>query len=266
MQTRATGALVALAIGFFLGSAGQAGADITWGAPTGISGDSDVDTAGTYVGAAYLTSPQLGGPAFTIVNGVTFVEIALSGQDGGFGHFVFSTPGDFTSPNHNTGFQAPPFSNLSAPYQMLLSFTAAPAENLGSPSPDYTLAMHGLISGHSYAFEWWANDSNIANGPLWTAPVVATDGSSVTLNPNPLLAPGGLGQFAIGTFTANSTAIETITFSSPSFAVGGLVNAFELRDLGPAGPVVPEPATLTMFGMGVAGLGIARWRKRKQAG
>ena len=73
---------------------------------------------------------------------------------------------------------------------------------------------------------------------------------SVTLNDNPLNAPGGIGQFATGTFVAIAP-IETIAFSGNTGSP--TINAFQLR-------AVPEPSTLILAALG--GLALLAWRRR----
>ena len=66
---------------------------------------------------------------------------------------------------------------------------------------------------------------------------------------------GGLGQFAIGTFIADATGSQSITFS-PSSNAGPTLNGFQLR-------VVPEPSTFAMLGLGLPALLAFRRRNRK---
>ena len=63
----------------------------------------------------------------------------------------------------------------------------------------FTLTMSGLTAGHQYQFEWWNNTST---GTLLTD-TTAVAGNSVTLLSNTTFSVGGLGQFAVGTFTAD---------------------------------------------------------------
>lgn len=160
---------------------------ITWGAPTNISGDTDVSTNGTLVGAFNIGGPGVGS---TTVNGVTFTGLALTGSSVTSGAFTFTIPTGFASSN-SVGSALPPFSTLSAPYQGLLSSAA------GDFSTPFTLTMSGLTVGQQYEFEWWFNFSSGLSSPT-----TAAAGNSVTLNSNTTGLAGGLGQFAIGTFTA----------------------------------------------------------------
>lgn len=231
-----------------LGWERPARADITWGAPTGISADTDVDTAGTLVGALAF------GPfAGATVNGVSFTNFApnIGDTTGSSGPFTFAMPSGATSGSRGPGTFDAPFGNLSLSYRDLL----LGREFLGS---SWTLTMSGLNPRDEYAFEWWTSISAAKFGPPGNSQLTATDANAVTLNYDPGGAEGGVGQFVIGTFTADSTGTEKVTFTS-----GGPIDALQLRDLGPA-TATPEPSSFILFGMAVTGLGVARWRKRKQ--
>src|ERR1043166_7327806 len=76
---------LALSSAYFTSSA----AVVSWGAPTTISGDSDVSTSGTLLGAVNwgFSSAGIGNPT-TTVNGVTFI----GGMDG----YVAGSSGPFS--------------------------------------------------------------------------------------------------------------------------------------------------------------------------
>ncbi len=233
-------------LALLLAGAGRANAaPITWSAAQGISGDSDVVTTGSLVGAFNV---GIAGVGSTTVNGVPFAAFALSGTSATSGNFTFSSPTPMNG-NNNVGSGSPPFSNLSAPYQTLLSSAAGSVNTL-----PFTLTMSGLKLGDTYEFEWWFNTSNGFVGPT-----TATAGNSVTLDSNPSGQVGGLGQFATGIFTADATS-EVITFSS---TLQGALNGFELRDVSAA--AVPEPSSLTLLGLGVGGFALCRRLRKRPA-
>jgi len=206
-----------------LASASHA-ATVTWGAATGITGDSDVSTAGTLVGAFDIGATGVGN---TNVNGTTFTALTVTGTSVTSGNFNLTGPG-LLGLNNLTSANAP-FNNLSASYQALLSTIGATG---GSP---FTLTMSGLVTGQTYQFQWWYNDSAITS----TFNTTASAGNSVTLQSNPSLVGGGLGQFATGTFVADGTNTQVITFTTTN---NGGINGFQLRSLS-AASAVPEPGS-----------------------
>jgi hypothetical protein len=276
MSTRRRfGVAVLGVLAVLLGGTGRADASfITWGAAQGISGNSDVDTTGTLVGAFNLgnvaiTSPPVPAVMDTTVNGVTFAGLAipsLSSAPVTSGNFTFAlvpVPGimgvGFLSANGDTSTN-PPFANLTAPYQALLSSFAGGQKFGGNGGDNFplTLTMSGLTVGHKYEFEWWSNHTGDSVQTFTTAMA----GNSVQLNSNVQGLMGGVGQFAIGTFTADMTS-EQITFTGFSPNGGSKLNGLQLRDLGPAVSAVPEPASVTLATLGALGLLGYGWRKRR---
>jgi hypothetical protein len=227
---------------------------IAWSGPTNISGDADVSTAGTLLGALNIGAQ---GVPNTTVNGVTFVGVALTGNSVTSGNFTFTaSSGNFGSSNF-IGSAAAPFSNLSAAYQSLLGTGGGGFANI-----PLTLTMNGLTVGKTYQFEWWWNVSAF---PAGVAVTTAAAGTSVTLNPNTTNTIGGLGQFANGTFVADA-ATQSITFVGPNdYGLNGL----QLRDLGVGGPggggaAVPLPAAV-WTGL-IGGAAVARRTARARRG
>src|SRR6185295_15573982 len=122
---------------------------ITWGAATGISGDTNVSTNGTLVNAVNV-GPS--GTANTTINGVLFNGLFLTGNNVSSGNFNFQIATSFSS-NTITSVNAP-YSALSASYRAMLSTLA------GDFATPFTLTMSGLTVGNTYEFQFWSNDSN----------------------------------------------------------------------------------------------------------
>ena len=214
----------------------RANSIVTWGAAQNISGDSDVSTVGTLVGAFNL---GVEGVADTTVNGVTFTGLAVSGNSVTFGDFNLAATHSISGAN--SVFVDGPF-GLSSSYKALISSSVY---TFGIP---LTLTMGNLVAGATYQFEWWIND----NGGSGTR-TTATAGNSVELastagayGPTSFLP----GQFAIGTFIADATTFQTITFSSGYFTE---INGFQLRQTAS----VPDTCcTSVLFGLGLLGLAV----------
>jgi hypothetical protein len=232
-------------------------ATITWGSAQHITGDGDVSTAGTLV-----TAVHFGGPAVTdaTVNGVTFTGVNASGATsplslpGGAGTLTSPAP-DFIVVNASFLLSVP-FSSLSSSYQNLLGAIAG-AHLSGSTM---TLNLTGLTIGDTYQFQFW---ENISTNPT-TLGTTATAGNSVTALYNTGVQ-GGVGQFAIGTFTADA-GTESIAFASTSVSNDPGLNAFQLRQTASAtgtGSTAPLPpgAWAGLLGIAVCGAAVVRVKR-----
>jgi len=116
-----------------------------------------------------------------------------------------------------------------------------------------TLTISGLMVGGQYQFQFWSNLSS----QMFGYQITATGGNnSVTLSSNTASAVGGLGQFVIGSFTADAVT-QNITFLGDGD--GGFLNAFQLRQ-------VPEPRTGILILAGIfGGLVYQNRRAKRQA-
>ena len=230
----------------FLAASAAHAETIVWGAETNISGDSDVSTNGTLVGAFNFAGPA------TTINGVEFLEFAVGMASNTVGNFDFSVASS-TIGTRSTGAGSGAFTDLSASYQSLLGIAAERADRV------LTLTMSGLSIGHFYEFQVWVNDSEFPGGGGFTYPVDITAGNTVTLDPNTtpfdmngMAVEGGLGQFVIGTFRADAVT-QQVEFFGSEVAV---VNGFQLRS------VVPEPSSLLAILMPL-GLSVVCTRRRR---
>jgi hypothetical protein len=218
-------------------------ASFNWGTPQDITGDTDVSLNGNLIGA--FNVGDIGVPG-TTVNGVLFQSFAAPGGNGTVGNFTTTSGFSFAS-NTGAGSPNPPFTALSAPYQSLLESRVAVLSSL-------TLTISGLMIGTQYEFQFWTSNSSDDNSYDTTA----TAGTSVTVFSNQQGVEGGLGQFAIGSFTADA-ATQMIDFSGVEVA---FLNAFQLREI-PAGNGVPESgSTLALLGLVATGLAFVQRRLR----
>lgn len=236
-------------------------ANIVWGSATTVSGDSDVDTTGSLVYA--VTFGGTAAPPSTTVNGVTFSPFRIppptvstvTGTFGGRTITISESPGLLFA--YNTfGSGSAPFSGLSSSYQSMLG-SGVYADQANT----ITVSLNGLTSGENYRLQWWTNDSAKLSpffGGSFTS-TTATAGNAVTLDANVTNLVGGLGQFAIGTFTASGTT-QTFALTEPS-DYQPLINGLQLRAV-----TVPEPSTVAFGAVGVGLAALIGWRRRMAAG
>jgi hypothetical protein len=226
---------------------------IVWGSPQTVSGDSDVSTTGSLVYA--FTFGGTSAPSSATVNGVTFSLFTVPG-----GIVTSATVGSVTiseSPGnlfaYNTfGSASAPFSTLSSSYQTLLGSGA-----YADTPANITVTLGGLTNGQQYEVQWWTNNSaNLTPqfGGGFTN-TTATAVNAVTLDANMTNSVGGVGQYAIGTFTALG-ATQPFILSEPSGGLNPLINALQVR-------AVPEPS-LTLLGLAAAVGGSLVWRRRSR--
>ena len=252
-----TAALAALGLAAAHPAAAQS--VITFGAAQNIAGDSDVLTDGILVGAYSFAAASN-----AAVNGVTFVT--RGGGDNGGSNLQVTTFNKGVTGVY--GRNAPPFNALSAGYQTILGsglYRDSPAT-----APAY-FDLSGLTAGNTYEVQFFVNDSRPGTGnrneTLTTGAgkfpnnFTASGDPSVTLNFNTTGAEGGLGQYVVGTFVADSTGTASLAATGN---ISTQVNAIQYRDLGAPASAAPEPSQLAGLGLaafGVLGL-LFRARKR----
>jgi hypothetical protein len=230
---------IILAIAFFLvvGMKTAQAADITWGSLATISGDSNVSTAGALVAAYNIGDPSV---TSTTINGVPFAAFSI--VDGGTSttHGSLTVMGFGDEPMNSAaslGFASPPFSNLSANYQAMLGTGVTKSSNTFH---FLDMELLNLTVGQSYTLQLWTNNSNATTG---SASVWDDSGNDVqAIDVNTTDANGGVGQYVLGTFTADATSEFFHVHGEPFPSGNALLNGLQLRTA-----AVPEPGTLGLL-------------------
>jgi len=213
---------------------------ITFGEAITISADTDVSTAGTFVAGINFSG------ADRTVNGVTFNNISTAG-----GNADITTSG-IVNINDNAFDNSPgaPFNTLDAQYRLLLR--GATFNPVSPTAQNGVITLNNLVLQQEYQIQLFTHDNrgdtqSIANRTL----NVSAGGNTVNLDLNVGNAAGGVGQFVIGTFTADSTS-QVINLNAPT---NGIVqfNAFQVR-------AIPEPSSAMLTGLGAIGLMLRRRR------
>ena len=227
---------------------------ITFGPAQQISGDADVSTNGTLVGAY-----AFGHPGSPTVNGVTFIGVGggqVADGTGTNGNLYVSTFNQ-EAPLGAYGSASPPFSTLSSGYQTLLG-NGLYHDNPGATDTAF-FNLAGLTTGHTYELQFFVNDSRGAFGPGHTETLTGGAGS-VVLNYN-AGGEGGLGQFVTGAFVADNSGTASLAATGN---VSTQVNGFQYRDLGVVTPA-PEPSQAAVLGLGLLGVGGLALRARRRS-
>jgi alpha-L-fucosidase 2 len=187
-------------------------ASIAWSPPVTIAGDTDVSTAGASVFAyTFGTAATVNGVAFTAVTSTTSAPgLTMSGW------------GTQNSSAFNTG--SAPFANLSSAYRNILV-----GADYISAKTTVTLTLTGLTVGNTYALQCWFSDPRSSN--LYTNDLSSPGGNIVHVLENATFVTGGLGQYAMGTFTADATT-QAFTITGAGVTPNTQLNALQLRNCG----------------------------------
>jgi len=206
-------------------------ADIIFGGPQNITTEAaDVLTAGTTHAAVNATAD---GEANATLSGIIF-------ESGNINDATNVSTAGFTSDNNinvNDGLLGD-----TADYQRVIGQL-----DFGG-TQGVAINIDNLVVGNLYDVQVWFLDGRDGTNGTRVSTITGEGGSSVQLND----------QFAIGSFTATTTT-ESFTVSTTNSRAPNL-NAFQVRDLGPAPAVVPEPSSLAMLGLG----GLALLVRRKK--
>jgi hypothetical protein len=222
-------------------------ATINWGAAQNIVGSSDVDTTGTL-----FASANFGSGTSVTVNSVTFNPFTASGTSTTVGNITLaSTSGQNLSVSGDPLGGPPSYNGLLE----AANFTG------GFPTTGFrtqSITLSNLLLGATYSIQYWVNDSRAATTASRTVNV-----GSVTLAANVAQSGGGLGQYTIGQFIADSTTQSFSVAGNFNVAENGVsapyANAMQVRLL-----AVPEPETLAMAGVGVASAVMGRELRRRK--
>ena len=195
-----------------------------WSAATTVSGAADVSTNGTSL-YAYNNSGSSASVKTVTFSGVNSFTAWGTGVTLG----AFNT----TTTSSYSGGASVPWNNLPVGYKTILQ---GGAYNSGANA---TVTLNNLTIGRQYAVQVWVNDSRAGSTTNRTETLPGAGGSTVTLAYNSTYAAGGVGQFAVGTFTAAAT--------NQSFTMDGnastQLNALQVRDLTPAPPSIVQSPT-----------------------
>lgn len=248
-----------------LSSATLHAATITNWTVSTITGDvADVSTSGT-ADRAYNFNAAAG----TVdINGVTFENVpgfasvgsqATPGSHAVSGaHTFIPLPGSESSTvigNTTTG--TLPASVTSTAYQSLLGgdIRSGGANQVDTAAPNgnaWRLTLESLSIGTTYQIQLWFNDSRSTTGNGRTGNIL-TGAGNVAIDYNTTNAAGGLGQYAVATFTADGTTQDIDFRASTDENVAAMLNGYQLR-------IVPEPSGILLAGIGMMALAGRRRR------
>ena len=222
---------------------------VNWQTPVAITGDSDVATTGTLVGAFIPGANALS----TTVNGVAFNTVYVPNQffdtDPSVASLSFGSIATLAGNPRLYGFNQYESGiplGLSTDYTKVFSGGVGPCI---AGMDNFTLTLNNLTIGQEYLFQSWVNDSR--SDQAGRTETLASGNTSGVLAYNVGQANGSPGSFVVGTFTADTTT-QAITYNANSFAQ---INAFQVR-------AIPEPSS---FAIALGGIGAFVLRRRRAA-
>jgi hypothetical protein len=202
-------------------------APITWGAATTIAGTNDIYVVGTARYAYDWGTTQT-------VNGVTFAATTITNAPNGTTSDGNLSVSGFTKGNPTAfGSGSNPFAALVAVYTNMLR---GGAFTIGGGTP-VTVTLSNLAIGSSYMMQVWISDPRGASnqGLNRNSTITNAGGNSITLMYNTTGVEGGIGQFALGTFIADSTNQSFTITGGLNFpgtnTASSQINAIQLRDV-----------------------------------
>ena len=253
----------AIALSILLGFTGSASAaTITWGSANNITGNAgtgivvknyqpnnnftfstttgtaDIYSAGNSVFALNFT----GVSGDTWVNRVTFFESTpqattfISADDGGLTQNGVTL--DMTGWTGNQRIGGASLQGNS--YGAAPGYTWDTLSYMRYANKNASLTLSGLTVGQQYAIQYWVQDSR-NDGVSRT---LTLDGQTTLDYNNGSICSPGVGQWAIGNFTADNTGFQTISIAANDWSE---ISLFQLR-------AIPEPSAALLGGLGMLAL------------
>jgi len=193
----------------------------------GTAGFQDVSTNG------YAVFAETWGNSGTTINGVAFAQDTSQTGDGNV--TIAYTGGGVDKHGEGVGGSGTAYYNLTtanSSYTALIQGT-----DWGANANPGAITLNNLIPGHTYQVQIWENDSRGGTYSGRNLTLTSTNGNSVTLafytGGNGSSSPaGGLGQYALGTFTADATT-QVISLSGGGTNPADQLNSLALRDVTP---------------------------------
>ncbi len=246
------------------------GAVISWQTPVNISSNAATFEASVANTGVFVSARNFGSTSDVTINGVTFTGQGVAATTNVIGPAAFNnSAGVFsvTALGGSTGTTTSSYTGslgafagttglLDANQQSLLRSFISGA---GGTPQSYTVTLEGLIAGNEYQIQIWASDSRVGG----TAPLTIANrqanlsdgtvgGATVLVDHNVSNTEGGLGQYVIGTFTANATN-QSFTYTGATSNSGYVaLSAYSVHQ-------IPEPSAALL---GVLGLSCLALRRR----
>ena len=223
-------------------------ANITWQAPTTISGASDVSLNGSLVGT-WAPGDDWGSPNYADlypVNGVTFNAYG----SGPFNSFLAASGNNDRYGSYGDA------GTLDSNYNYLLK------TSIYSYGSAMSFTWGGMTAGNTYELEFWVHDGR--NSTTAERSETLTGGANTSAPLAYGFGNSGPGQYILGTFVSDGNGQQTLTmnaFGGNDIGPSAQITILQLRDITP----VPEPSSLTFIAMGAGAMFFGFRRKNRAA-
>jgi hypothetical protein len=170
---------------------------------------------------------------------------------------VTDTTSDFTATLNYAVYKDGSTGDMDFVYQMTNS--SASSQNLSALiGNDFSGTSNDVsyLSNYSTLSSTGSLSGSSATGVIPTVAIQSSDGTNITFDDT--LMPGQSSAILIikttasGYTTGLNTVVDLTEVQTPGFATTTATAS------------TPEPSSIVLLGMGITGLGVARWRKRKQ--